>query len=296
MPIDIPMIDIETVKGCNLACRWCTVEGKSRHRFMEKDLFQRIIRETVRHRIGYRRVSLFLGGEPLLHPAFPEFLEIMREAGMHRLGYENIQIFTNGVTNPQYYEDIVQSGVIGLVRFSIDGCGDRESYEHMRPPAKWDDLMANLRQMINLRNQHNPAMSVCLTTLIPHQSFVPFPVPDYEEAVRRFDDTFAGIGVDEIGHRKIGTLIGKQIDIPTSYYPKKRLCLLVKDRKLAVNFDGTVSTCSNDLSSRQLLGSLNGSGLAETWDSPRFQDFYSRKAAGEKNPLGFCGDCDRNHA
>jgi radical SAM protein with 4Fe4S-binding SPASM domain len=73
------------------------------------------------------------------------------------------------------------------------------------------------------------------------------------------------------------------------------VCLLVKDRKLALNYDGTVSTCSNDLSNRQLLGSLNGSGLAETWDSPRFQDFYNRKVAGEKNPLGFCGDCDRNH-
>ena len=294
MSLDIPMVDIELVKGCTISCRWCSVRSKRQLRFMGTDLFERIVEECARERFGHRRLSLFLGGEPLLHPRFEELLGIMRRHRVHELEYENVQIFTNGVTNPQLYPAIVKSGVIKLVRFSIDGCGDRESYEYMRPPARWDDVVANLRRMIELRDRFNPGLSVRLTTLIPHQDFVPFPVPDYDEAVRRFEKQFAGLGVDEIGHRKIGTLQGKEIPLPERYYGKKRICLLVKDLKLAVNFDGSVSTCSNDLNAGQLLGHVGYGGLGACWRSDRFQDFLAGKRRGEQNPLGYCSGCDRN--
>ena len=182
--------------------------------------------------------------------------------------------------------------MVKLVRFSIDGCGDRESYEYMRPPARWDEVVANLRSMIELRVGTARAL-VGSRRVIPHQDFVPFPVPDYDEAVRRLQAVFSGMGVDEIGHRRIGTLQGREIPIPDGYYPKKRVCLLVKDLKLAVD-SRQVSTCSNDLSARQLLGHVGDGGLGACWRSARFQDFLAAKRRGESNPLGYCSGCDRN--
>ena len=293
--IDIPMIDIELVRGCNLHCNFCTVDHIKRLQFMEVALLESILVECRKYRIGYRRLSLFLGGEPLLHPKFPRILEILRQQDLLSRGFSLVQLFTNGTVKPEWYEFMVNSGAITLVRFSIDGCGDASTFEYMRAPAKWDTVLLNLKKMVDLRNKYRSDMSVRVTSLIPYGKFVPFSVPPYEEAKRRMDAALLPLGVDSIGYRKVGTLVGYQMDLPYDYYDHKRTCLLVKDRKIVVNFDGTVSTCSNDLNCNQPLSHISEGGLIGAWQSSRFQTFLQAKIAGEKIPLGYCQECDLNY-
>ena len=295
MSCKIPMIDIELVRGCNLNCRWCSVKNKKDLRFMSLELFTNLISECAQKKIGYRRFSLFLGGESLLHPDFIALLEIMKKHNMGNLGFENIQLFTNGNTKPELYEPLIRSELFTLIRFSVDGVGDQRSYEYMRPNAKWDVLVGNIKLMLELRNKFHSRTSIRLTTLIPHQSFLPFEIPEYEEATAQMNKFFLPLGIDEIGHRKIGTLVGENISIPDNYYSHQRICLLVKDRKIAVNYDGTVSTCSNDLNSEQLLGDVKGKDIERVWNSKAFRAFYQAKKKGEKYPHGYCKDCDRNN-
>ena len=293
MACDIPMLDIELVRGCNLACRWCSVKKGPLHP-MAPELFKVILRECAQKSIGYRRVSLFLGGEPLLHPEFPDLCRILsRELGTNP-GFSHVQLFTNGVTNPNFYQDILKVPIT-LVRFSIDGVGDKHSYEYMRPGTSWKMLKENIKYMVALRNAAGSALGLRATVLIPDQSFVPFPVPPYGEAVKRIHALIASLGLDGAGCRRIGTLIGKDIALPDHYYEHKRICLLVKDRKLVVNHDGSVSTCSNDLNGDQLLGHVSAGGLEAVWQSATFQDFLRKKQAGQKHPRGYCRGCDRNN-
>jgi len=85
-----PSLQIEPGSVCNIACTCCSVERSTRKRgFMNVDLFQRIISQSAS--IGVRRIHLYLHGEPLLHPRFPEMVLNIKSRGLA------LHITTNGM-------------------------------------------------------------------------------------------------------------------------------------------------------------------------------------------------------
>ena len=100
-PIDLmTTIQIEITNYCNLSCAACTRHaGHQRNRYhMDLDLFE----DCLKSMEGYEGLVGIMGGEPTLHPAFPEILAIYREY----IPKERRGLWTN-MAKWDKYEDII---------------------------------------------------------------------------------------------------------------------------------------------------------------------------------------------
>lgn len=121
---ELRVVNIETVSGCNLSCLYCSLTKKPLE-FMSPERIALILKNFSGARSDLL-VSLYLGGEPLLHPRFPDLIRVARD-----LGFLNLRIHTNGTVNrPGLWEEIVEAG-LGEVIFSVDG-EDATDYERIR--------------------------------------------------------------------------------------------------------------------------------------------------------------------
>ncbi len=78
-------------------------------------------------------------GEPLLHPQLRDIFLAMRPF-KERHGTRFV-LYTNGMLlNENRSRDIHETDVVEEIHFSIDGYGDKESGEYMRPGSRWDNL------------------------------------------------------------------------------------------------------------------------------------------------------------
>lgn len=137
---DVKSIHLEVVSGCNLRCASCSLTiTRKKLRFMSTETIATIL-NAFRGRDVL--VAPYLGGEPLLHPDFPSVVRQIRAAGFSR-----IRIHTNGtVLDWQTAKALVEAGLNEVV-FSIDG-HDAAEFEHMRPPAKFECVRANLEMFL----------------------------------------------------------------------------------------------------------------------------------------------------
>jgi SynChlorMet cassette radical SAM/SPASM protein ScmF len=100
--------------GCNCACRHCWIvpEEQAAPRFLAPDLLRRAIEQALP--LGLQSLK-WTGGEPTLHPAFPELLAMQRE---YRL---TASLETNGLLIDGRLTDLLQSCGVTGVSVSLDG-------------------------------------------------------------------------------------------------------------------------------------------------------------------------------
>jgi len=150
---------LDTTARCNLRCRMCLVAYqehqlrkkpphiadrlRSLPQEMSRDLFLRIAAD-----IFPRAKTLYLscGFEPLMNKDFGWFLE---QTGSYRI--PNVGFTTNGVL---LTEDVARQCIeapVHEVSVSLDGAR-RETFESIRPGARWDHVLGNIRQLVQMRD------------------------------------------------------------------------------------------------------------------------------------------------
>ena len=92
---------VEITNSCNLNCSFCHGH-KRRKRFMSIGEFSRIL-DQLEGKTKY--IYYHLMGEPLLHPALPDFLKLAKEKGFSSV------ITTNGTILPEAGERILAAGI-----------------------------------------------------------------------------------------------------------------------------------------------------------------------------------------
>ena len=179
MPFEIPTMELKLNNLCNLKCRMChPLDSTSWNDWKEVEEFydkeKNFLSETIRElKIAtkpyvdsftndpkfwnnlekllpyFRRVE-FAGGEPLMDPTHYKILDMMAPYG------ENIEV--------KYATNLTVLGIKGgrnvwdywpkfksiAVNVSIDGFGD--VYEYVRGNGKWDDVVANIREIQKMPN------------------------------------------------------------------------------------------------------------------------------------------------
>lgn len=179
MPFEIPTMELKLNNLCNLKCRMChPLDSTSWNDWKEVEEFydkeKNFLSETIRElKIAtkpyvdsftndpkfwnnlekllpyFRRVE-FAGGEPLMDPTHYKILDMMAPYG------ENIEV--------KYATNLTVLGIKGgrnvwdywpkfksiAVNVSIDGMGD--VYEYVRGNGKWDDVVANIREIQKMPN------------------------------------------------------------------------------------------------------------------------------------------------
>ena len=262
---DYPLlVDIELSSLCNLTCPMCyTITDEFAKRVnttrMEWDLFTKIIDE-----IGGKvpAIRLSLRGEATLHTKFVDCVRYAKEKGI-----KEISMLTHGgkLTLP-YFEKIAKAG-IDWITISVDGIGS--TYESIRKPLKFDDLLEKIKAIKRFKDEnglHRPVIKI--------QGLW----PAIQENPQAYYDTFAPYAdliafnplIDYLGNdRKIEYL--EDFTCPQQY------------QRLVIGADGLVMKCSNDEENREVIGDLKLKTVHDVWHGENMNNVRDL----HKRPRGF---------
>jgi radical SAM protein with 4Fe4S-binding SPASM domain len=252
---DYPLlVDLELASICNLACPMCytiTDQFKSRvnAKLMDYDLFKKVIDEIEGH---VPAVRLSLRGESTLNSHFIDCI-----CYAHAKGIKEISFLTNGSKfTPDYFAKVMKAGA-SWITISFDGLGNK--YEEIRSPNKFDEMLANIKEMKRIKQRYNTHKPV-----IKIQSIWPAIKTDPQA----FYDTFAP-HVDLVAFNPLIDYLGKDTDI---LYDHSFSCPQLYQR-LVIGADGKVMMCANDEDSEIEIGNANTQSVRQIWHGEKLQEF-----------------------
>jgi MoaA/NifB/PqqE/SkfB family radical SAM enzyme len=132
---DLQSVDVYITSQCNRRCTYCFLPPDffSSGRRMSTGAFSDVVAWCRRHRVGE---ITFLGGEPSLHPAFPEMVALAHGQGLA------VRVVTNGA---RPFRRLMEDGLVGRhnlsrVAVSLDTL-DETVQDAFRGPGAWQDAM-----------------------------------------------------------------------------------------------------------------------------------------------------------
>ncbi len=262
---DYPLlVDIELSSICNLRCPMCYTitdefSEKVNTKRMDWDLYTKIIDE-IGGKVPALRLSL--RGEATLHKKFVDCIRYAKEKGIKEVSF----LTHGGKLKKSYFEKVVDAGA-DWITISIDGTG--ETYEEIRKPIKFNDLLNNIIEIKKLKDErkiHRPVIKV--------QGIW----PAIKEDVQKFYDTFEPL-VDLVAFNPlIDYLSNDDSDIE---YVENFTCPQQYQR-LVIGADGLVMKCSNDEENREVIGDVKTETVHQIWhgDKMNYVRELHKKAQG----------------
>jgi len=272
---DYPLlVDIELSSVCNLTCPMCyTITNEFRQQVnvtrMDWELYKKIIDE-----IGGRvpAIRLSLRGEATLHTKFIEAIRYAKERGI-----KEVSTLTHGgkLTLP-YFQKMVEAG-IDWITISVDGLG--KTYERIRKPLKFDDLLGKIRAIRQYKEEHQLKRPV-----IKVQGIWPAIA---ESGQDKYYDIFAAC-TDLVAFNPLIDYLSNDTRIE---YLEDFTCPQQYQR-LVVGADGLVMKCSNDEENREVIGNLKQESVHQVWHGNKMQavrDLHLRPRGFLQSPV--CRKC-----
>jgi radical SAM protein with 4Fe4S-binding SPASM domain len=259
------LVDIELASICNLTCPMCyTITDEFKKQVnttrMDFDLYKRIIDE-----IGGKvpAIRLSLRGEPTLHTKIVECIEYAKAHGI-----KEISMLTHGgkLTLP-YFEKIARAG-IDWITISVDGIG--ETYERVRKPLKFNDLLENIKaikQYKDENNLHRPVIKI--------QGIWPAIA---ESGTDVYYNTFEPC-TDLVAFNPLIDYLSNDKNIE---YLENFTCPQQYQR-LVIGADGLVMKCSNDEENREVIGDIKKETVHQVWHGEKMHAVREM----HKQPRGF---------
>jgi radical SAM protein with 4Fe4S-binding SPASM domain len=251
---DYPLlVDIELSSICNLTCPMCyTITDEFKQLVnstrMDWELFKKIIDE-----IGGKvpAIRLSLRGEATLHTKFIEAIKYAKDHGI-----KEVSTLTHGgkLTLP-FFQKMVEAG-IDWITISADGIG--ETYERVRKPLKFCDLLEKLKAIKQYKEEHKlkrpvikvqgiwPAIAECgsdtyYNTFSPYTDLVAFnPLIDYLAKDTHIEYL-------------------EEFTCPQQY------------QRLVIGADGRVMKCSNDEENHEVIGDIKQETVHQVWHGEKMQ-------------------------
>ena len=246
------LVDIELSSLCNLTCPMCyTISDEFKKQVnvtrMDWDLYKKIIDE-IGGKVTALRLSL--RGEATLHTKFIEAIKYAKDSGI-----KEVSLLTHGgkLTLP-YFKKMVDAGV-DWITISADGVG--ETYERIRKPLKFNDLLNKIKAIKQYKDEHQlkrpvikvqgiwPAVAVdpdaYYNTFEPHVDLVAFnPLIDYLSNDKHIEYL-------------------ENFTCPQQY------------QRLVIGADGLVMKCSNDEENREVIGDIKTETVHQVWHGEKMQ-------------------------
>ena len=187
-----------------------------------------------------------------------------------------MKIFSNGAL-------LTESRAIGLIeagideiKISFDGAS-REEFEHIRQPLRYDEVVENIKRLVQLRDQAGSAMRVkvacCSTT-------------DRDSTMQSLEKVVDGFSFGKIHNwNGEGTEDGKnRVRSPCS-----RIW-----RTMTILADGRVALCSLDYDGRSIVGDLSeGQTIREIWNGPAYREIRQKHIKATQGELLLCNNCSK---
>lgn len=276
----IRSVNFDISSGCNLRCRYCALDHDRKPGFMGLEMFERVLDEMADHsRFRVHRLQLHHGGDALLHPQFGELLTSLgsrKQAG----SWNEVRLLTNAMLlKGEKCDSIFDSGGIDYIRFSVDG-GTPESFERMRPPAKWDRVMGNIEEFLDENEARGRPLRTGMISM-------------FDRPAEDLDPRFISLSkrVDYYMPRDPHHWDGSaELDLPPPDPVPDGLCRFVMVQ-VVVRFDGLVLPCCADLNGRGAIGDLNKSTLFDVVRGETRARMVTLMEADRRKEIAHCRTC-----
>jgi hypothetical protein len=271
---------------CNLRCIYCSLDHERRASFMELDLFERVLDEiSDRRRFRVTRLQLHHGGDALIHPRFPEFLEALARR-KSRPAFPETRLLTNAMLlERKKREAIFETGGIDYIRFSLDG-GTPEDFERMRARAKWGRVLGNVESFLEENERRGRPMRTGIIALFDRECGDADKRelhPRFEALARRVDHYMPREPHTWDGSVELG--LERPAEVPTG------LCMFVLFQAVVLH-DGKVAPCCNDLNGRGPIGDLATQSLHEIFRGETRARMIRLMRRGKRGEIGLCAGCE----
>ena len=262
---DYPLlVDVELSSICNLKCPMCytiTEEfGKQVNtKRMDEHLFFKII-EEIKGRVPALRLSL--RGEATLHPKFHEFVRYAKDAGIGEVS----TLTHGGKLRKRYAEKLIDSG-IDWITISADGVWD--TYENIRKPLKFRDLLDNLRYMAEYKSEKNLSKPVIKIQGI---------WPAIRKNPKEYYDTFKDLS-DLVAFNPLIDYLSNDSEDDIEFI--EEFTCPQQYQRLVIGADGLVMKCSNDEENQEVVGNINIETIHEVWHGEKLTEIRAQQLENE---------------
>ncbi|MBF0485476.1 MAG: SPASM domain-containing protein [Candidatus Omnitrophica bacterium] len=281
---DIQCVSIEFCSVCNLRCRYCHLKQGDRSAYLSLNLYEKLLFELCGNK-QYRQDIIMewpISGCFFLHPQYKEIVRLT--AGFKRrypafspwvILNDNMMLF-----DEEKVDFILGQGVVKKIFCSIDGV-NKESFEYMRPGAKFETVIKNTRYLLkkNKAAGHKVIIQVhngnddvskkqCQDACYDEIFKEAHKVSQWEP--RDWNDSF---------HTKSG-----------AFSPRAGFCSFVFD-SVTLSSSGAVIKCCNDLKEQTKYGDFSKDTLESIWRSQKRRDFLELMSKGERRKIPGCHNC-----
>jgi hypothetical protein len=280
-------VNVEPDAVCNLRCGLCSSAHRDdRKALMDMGLFKAIVADAKS--AGVIDVSLWLSGEPLMHPQVAEMVAYVESIGMVSGMHTNATLLTE-----RRVRELLDAGLSQL-SISFDG-SDLEDYEQMRQGANFEKTVANIRRFLQIRTERGSSgPRTIIQTIVPFQ---PEMQGDngwihYPDAPAELRQLFAGLPVDEymvvLPHNWAGEIQGEGLRPPGRvYHPCQHLWM-----GLSIAWDGRVHGCCTDLNGLLIRGDMKrGDSIRKIWNDAATQKMRRLHRTGRYREIPLCREC-----
>lgn len=270
-------VDLELSSACNLRCPMCYTiteifKKKVKRTNLNVELAKRVIDECAKNNAYSLRLSW--RGELTLNK---DWINILRYAKLK--GIKEVSTLTNALLlTPEKFEQMLDAGLDWLT-ISVDGVG--ETYDKIRAPAKFEDLIEKLKIFKEIKKKKNSAKPVIKVQTI---------WPAIEDNPNLYFETFQPL-VDQVSCNQLLDYLHED-DEEAIVRADKFDCFVLYQR-MTVGADGKILLCYNDELDEHVLGNINnGDSLKSIWNGKKMNEVrdYHKKHIGIEN-VKACKKC-----
>ena len=276
-----PIVIVAVTNVCDMACIHCAHpvikrDPGYRATFMKPEVHTRIVEETVAYRDKLWVFRYAADGESLLNPRFLDMVDETKAAGIGP-----VDLTTNAMSLTEEKMRRLLCAPIDVIDVSLDA-NSRETYEKIRIRGKFDVVTANLRRLIEMRDELGSPTKI-MTSIIQQKESL--------EEVEAFQRTW-GPYVDEVLVRGLNTDLGI-VNVSETYFRAdiERWPCPQFWKRVTINQHGDVRFCVEDWRNEGLVGNVMETSIAEMWRSPLYERFREAHRTGRWGDMKMCRKC-----
>lgn len=171
-PINPITVEVDLSMSCNHKCPACTYAQSHKNIHLSKEVSDKIISEIGK--LGAKGMIISGGGEPLMNPLFPYFVEKVAKKGV------DITLTTNGQLLHKYFEEALR--YCKRIRVSVDAATE-EIFQrtHGMGPKHFNRVIANIAEAVRLKKDKRLDVDLGVSFLICESNY-----HEIEDAIRLF--------------------------------------------------------------------------------------------------------------
>lgn len=266
-------LDIELASSCQLRCPMCPtgngMMSDNMKGIMAWSTFKKIIDEAAKNNVF--SVKLSWRGEPHLNKSMWKMVRYAKKSGI-----KDVATLSNAesMTEKDLYE-LVDSG-LDWISFSVDGM--QESYDKIRHPAKFEDLVYKVKKINEIKKEKNTTKPLLRVQTI-------FSTIEHDPA--QFYNFWNKL-VD-----KVNFIADEDRADDMRNFPRDPNFVCPSPwQRMTIGYDGKVFPCVSDYLARDPIGDVKKETLKNIWHGNKMRklrEAHMKKNAFEK--FSSCGDC-----